>query len=479
MNMTRKAIALLLSLCLMTGATLALGEAAPTATDAAAPEVTEAVAVTTATLNDTDVVARVNGKDILWSAVTPYYKSLVSYYGEPDATMVEAYRAFALETAIVMELSAQTAAANGLDQYTAEDQAAVFASADTDWQAALDNWVASNGGLTDASTDADKTTAYENAAAYYGTLGYDQEKLRNDYLTRSTYERVNAFVCKDVTVTDEDVLAKYDENVKADQALYENDVDAYEYQVMLYNNQAASSLPLYHPAGYRYVKHILLEVDSTLLAKYTDLQARLEEQMDSETEAAEATAAPDATVDPAAPTADPAATPEPTQEPVTQADVDNAKAEILTSLQTKTAEIYDKIAKGEDFDALITQYAVKADGTATDPGMTGGTYPNGYEVALASASFVPEFVAAAFSVDTVGEVSAPYISDYGVHIVKYMSDVPAGAVELTDTLKTTLHDSMLSEKNSAAMEAWQKAATVEYTGLIKSMADIQGEATAE
>ena len=78
MNNLRKAIALLLSLCLMTGAALSLAEsAAPTETVAAATaepaatEVTEAVPVATVQLAATDVVARVNGTDVLWGDVEP------------------------------------------------------------------------------------------------------------------------------------------------------------------------------------------------------------------------------------------------------------------------------------------------------------------------------------------------------------------------------------------------------------------------
>jgi hypothetical protein len=475
MNNLRKAIALLLSLCLMAGAALSLAEsAAAIETEPAATEVTEAVPVATVQLAATDVVARVNGADVLWGDVEPYYASLVNYYGEPDASMIDMYRAFAMETAIVMVLSQQTAAANGLDQYTDEEKAALELTLTTDWQTALDNWVSTNAALSDTATEEEKAAAYQDAEAYYLTLGYDLEKLREDYLERDIYDRAATFVTKDVVVTDEEITAQYEQHVAGDQALYENDVDAYEQQVQLYNMQYASELPWYHPAGYRYIKHILLDVDTALMSRYTDLAARLEEQMSDETQAADdAAAALDLVAIETA--AEVTAAPETTQTPVTQADVDTAKADILASVQAKVEEINQKIADGEDFDALIAQYAVKADGSATDPGMTGGSYPDGYEVSLASASFVPAFVEAAFSVSAIGDVSAPYISDYGVHIIKYMADVPAGPVALTDALKDTIRTTLKDERDNAAMDAWQKAAAIEYTGLVPSMASLQTE----
>lgn len=470
MNNFRKAIALLLSVCLMAGATLALAESTgttQTATEATTGDVTQAVATTGITLADTDVVAKVKGTDVTGADVKVYYDYLVQSYGEPDATSLDLYYAVAMQQAVVEVLANVVAAENGLDKYTDEELNTIYATSDTDWQAALDSYVQNSG--ADTSTDDAKTTAYAAAETYYAGLGYDKDKLRAQYLESSTYERVQAFVCKDITTTDEEVQAKYDENVAADKITYENDAQAYENQLLMVQYGYATDKPWYHPAGYRYIKHILLPVDTALMTAYTDLTAKLEEQMNSDTEAA-ATTEPTETAEV---TADPNATAAPTEVPVTQADVDTAKANILASLQDKITAINDKIAAGSDFDALITEYGVNADGTASDPGMTSGSYPSGYEVSTYSSSFVPEFVEAAFSVSNVGDVSAPYVSSYGVHIAKYIGDVPAGPVELTDTLKETIRTGLQSTKESAAMDAWQKAAGIEYTGILKTLEEVQ------
>ena len=106
--------------------------------------------------------------------------------------------------------------------------------------------------------------------------------------------------------------------------------------------------------------------------------------------------------------------------PVTQADLDNAKAAILAAAQEKIDEINQRLANGEDFEALIPEYTADSD--------------NLYEVCIASSNYVPEFVEAAFSVENVGDVSAPYISQFGIHIVKYMEDIPA-AVSLNEAIE--------------------------------------------
>jgi len=117
---------------------------------------------------------------------------------------------------------------------------------------------------------------------------------------------------------------------------------------------------------------------------------------------------------------------------------------------------------------------VYEDGSATDSGMINGSNPNGYEVSLASTIYVPEFVEAAFSVNQIGDVSAPYISQFGVHIVKYVGDVPAGPVALTDSLKETIRGILTEEAKNAATDAWLAGAAVTYTGLIPNMNDLQG-----
>ena len=61
---------------------------------------------------------------------------------------------------------------------------------------------------------------------------------------------------------------------------------------------------------------------------------------------------------------------------------------------------------------------------APDPGMVnepGKT--SGYEVAKESTSYVPEFVEAAFLRGQHRGCVCPYLSTYGLHIVKYIGDV--------------------------------------------------------
>ena len=434
---------------------------------AASGEVTDAVPVTAFQLALEDVVANVNSQPITGADVLESYKSIVSYYGEPNEESLELYYSVAMEQAITLKLIQMTAAEMGVDQFTQEELDALNATSDSEWQYALDNYVSTNLANAETATADEKAAAYAAAEEYYGQIGYTKETLRKSYQENEVFERVKAELCKDVVVTDEEVTASYNQTVAADQATYENDVDAYETQLMMVQYGYADQAPWYHPQGYRYVKHILLTVDETLMATYTDLLARYEEQMDAAAE----TAAPDATAAAAAEataTPDAAASPEPSQVPVTAEEIDAAKAAILASVQTTVDEINAKLASGTSFDDLLAEYG-------TDPGMVSGAYPNGYEVSLASYGYVPEFIAAAFSVNAIGDVSAPFISNYGVHIVKYIGDVPAGPVVLTDELKAQIRQSLLETKNNEVLDVWHNAADIQYTGIVRSVEEIQAE----
>lgn len=419
---------------------------------ATSDEVTDAVSTTTFQIGLEDVVATVNGESVTGSDVETTYQQVVNYYGEPDDDYVEIYYSVAMEEAITLKLISQTAAELGLDQYTDEELSDIYATSDSEWQYALDNYVSYNLTDADTATDEEKEAAYTEAESYYNLMGYSKESLRESYLQNETYERVKTELCKDVTVSDDEVQAYYDEAVAADKESYEFDLDAYESQMLMYQYGYVDEEPWYHPAGYRYIKHILLAVDDDLMNTYTDLVARYEEQMDDEDS--------DAT--------DTTATDEDTETPVTAEDIDAAKAAIIASVQTEIDEINQKLAEGVSFDDLMTEYG-------TDTGMTSGDYPNGYEVSLSSYGYVTEFVDAAFSVDNIGDVSEPYISEYGVHIIKYVSDVPEGAVELTDDLKSVIYDELYDDKCDDVLTDWHASADIEYTGIIRSLDEIDAD----
>ena len=141
--------------------------------------------------------------------------------------------------------------------------------------------------------------------------------------------------------------------------------------------------------------------------------------------------------------------------------MDAAYQAIIASVQPTIDEINQKLSEGVAFADLIVEYG-------TDPGME--QEPNkslGYSVHQDSILWDPAFVKAAFSVNNVGDVAEPVLGSYGVHIVQYTRDVPAGPVEYTADVQLALHEEALSAKEgelfSATMNEWLNAAEVSYS----------------
>ena len=449
---------------------------APVAEEAATEEIAaeekaaEEAAPTIPELNDTDVLMTINGEAVTWATAKPYYESFLSQYGSYyDMTLqenVDTFRAVAAENAYNEVLLLQKATELGLAPLTAEEQATADAEAAAIYEENVQYYItSSHPELTAESAEADVAAAREEAVAYLESAGFTPAYVQENYSKSKILDRLFEHVTQDVSITDADVEAEYQALVAQDKALYENDIDAYiaynsnvdmnNMYSMYYGDGSVMDYAWYRPAGFRGVKHILLSVDESLMQEYQRIQAALEEQLAAEAEgadaAAETTEAAEAT------------------EPVTQADLDNAKAAILAANQEKIDEINQRLANGEDFEALIPEYTIDS--------------ANLYDVSTASTNYVPEFVEAAFSVDNVGDVSAPFISQFGIHIVKYMSDIPAGPIEMTEEQRQYKFDSLLSARKdevyTAAVDEWKAAATVEYTGLVISYDELLKSMMAE
>ena len=478
MNKITRFAALLLALVLCAAPTLsAFAEAEPTA----APEATENVeagaeATAEPEKNPTDVIATVNGEPILRETFDNIIANLTNRFSQygydvSDAAFASQVQQIALTYAVQLSLMEQKAKELGFDQFTDEELAQMKADNAENWNEIVEQYVTYYGGLSEDATDEEKAEARVKILSMLESAGYTEATMLEDAIYSASLDRVQAEMIKGATVTDEEVQASYDEHVKADEASYKEDVSSYEYMTQYYGEQA-----YYVPEGYRGVTHILLTVDEALLDAYQTLNAKLEEQEDEE-ENASATAAPEAetTADPEA-TVDPEATEAPTEEPVTREQVDAAYQAIIDSVQPTIDEINQKLADGVPFADLVAEYG-------TDPGMT--QEPNktdGYSVHMDSIIWDPAFVRAAFSVDHVGDIAEPVVGRYGVHIVQYTRDVPAGPVALTDELKESLRETLLQEKEdelySKTLEAWEAAAVVTYSEEVADLVPAE-EAEAE
>lgn len=349
----------------------------------------------------------VNGEEITVEKVAEYAQALQSngYTEEVDYDQAVAYLA---EEAILKQKIREL----GLDQYTDDEKAAFEAEAKAQWENDIAAYVEYY--LTE-DTDEARAQAQQDAVAYYEAYNYNQNAILENLLLGESYNRLQNHILegKDVAVTEEEIAEAFQQYVEQDKEMFEGNVYMYEMYQMYYGYQ-----PWYQPEGFRGVTHILLSVDEALLTAWQDARATGEEE-GADTAAVEA-----------------------------------ARQAILDSCKEQIDDIYARLEKGESFEALIAEYG-------TDDGMKNEEYlKNGYAVHPDSMSYDADFVAAAFSdkVQKVGDVSDPTVSQFGIHILQYVKEIPGGAVEMTDEIKAELQEYLTSAKESTyyseAVSGW-------------------------
>jgi len=131
------------------------------------------------------------------------------------------------------------------------------------------------------------------------------------------------------------------------------------------------------------------------------------------------------------------------------ADMTDAKKKV----QRKLAEDVLKRAKaGEDIGKLAAEYS-------DDP----GSKDRGGEYIFPRGQMVPEFEAAAFSMET-NQVSEIVTTQFGYHIIKTLEKIPAKKLQLADVgqdVKTVLKRQGMAKQIPAYMDGLKKAANVE------------------
>lgn len=127
-------------------------------------------------------------------------------------------------------------------------------------------------------------------------------------------------------------------------------------------------------------------------------------------------------------------------------------------------EIVAKVRAGESFDTFRTDAARNADTTM----VSGKLADQGYMVCEGYSRFVADYVTAAMSMTTVGEVSEPVKYQSGANgwlIVSYAGDAPVGEIAYED-VKAQIEEIVLGEKKAEVYKTladqWIKEAKIEY-----------------
>lgn len=361
------------------------------------------------------VALTVDGREITKAEVQQY----AQYQLDGGYTDTLDYEA-AMEDLILNAIAVNKIAELGLDQYTEEEKEAFRLDAQKEWKDAIDAYVQF---YLAEDTEEARAQAEADAIAYYTAYGYSEEALFENALLNNSFTLLqeHMLVGEEITVTEEEIQTTYNTSAENDKLQFEGNIYMYELYQQYYGYES-----LYTPEGYRGVTHILLDVDETLLSDYQTIRAAAEEEGSE----------------------------------VTVEDVEKARQAVLASRQEDLDAIYGRLENGESFETLIAEFG-------TDPGMGNPDYlRDGYAVHKESLMYDADFTAGAFSekMVKVGDVSDPVVSSFGIHILYYLRDLPAGIAQMSDETHVQIEEYLLTTKQNQrindVMAQWRAAAVV-------------------
>ena len=379
------------------------------------------------------VIIDVNGETVTKHVVTAavqnqisqneYYNQMFAAYGYSGvySTDEATVTAQVIDSFVENLVLKQKAYAMGMNELTDEEKAKAEEHAKEYYESFLSSVISAylpNSGLEgdDLNAAAEKYVAENDIKTADGRSTY--EDFLQSAIDEQAIEKLKADIVKDVTVTEEEIQADFDAKVESDKADSETNADNYGYNLM--NNIAV----YYAPAGYRMVKQILITVSDEDSKAADEANTALTEAKNALESAGE-----DADKDALQAAVDAA-----------QAAYDEAKATGMANAKAKAEEVLAlATAEGADFDALVSEYS------------SDNMPESGYAVREGFAYFVEPFVNGAMALQNVGDISEPVESSYGYHIIKYVSDVAEGPVDI-ETVRAGITDSLLMAKQDELTE---------------------------
>lgn len=346
------------------------------------------------------IVAVVNGENILKGEVLDSYDSQKGYYGiteENEATdeykeLVANLKSGILENLIYSKLTIQKANEAG---YKVTEE--ILEQSKTEFNEILksveEQIKLQEGEDTSGDTDYAKQ-AKEYIDEQLKQMGVTQDQYIKLMAEQTVTEKFMDKTIGEIQITDEEIKSYYDSELKAQK-----------------DGTSVEELELYSEPGVR-VKHVLIALPQEEQDEFTSLYN------DQKTEEANA-----------------------------------YLEEKLKAIYPKVQEVLTKIKNGEDFDKLIEEYG-------EDPGMVGND--EGY-IVKEDGQYVPEFEEASLKLKE-GQVSEPVATTFGYHIIKayeVINEKVYTLEEKKEEIKESINTQKENEKWQALLDEWMEKATIE------------------
>lgn len=269
---------------------------------------------------------------------------------------------------------------------------------------------------------------------FMNEYGYTTEAIYNELKASERRYRAVQLYCPSLTLT-EDMVREYYQTqfLDPDRERYENDLDLYEREILASRNES-----FYTPEGYRAIKQILLDYPEAVAKGLKNETAHVNQAAQAVAAALQSLTAVVTTTDDWEELNEPRATYDAALTELTAAQASyTEKREKLAKplIQNTVDEITAAFEAGIDFDSLIKKYSKDTSEQNLDKG--------GYPVHPDSPNWPEDFLLTAAALKKPGDISKPILTDLGIHILYYASDIPSGEHELTAEEQETLKASAL------------------------------------
>ena len=281
-------------------------------------------------------------------------------------------------------------------------------------------------------------------------MGYTFEAIYDEVVLQTRQNRAIELFCKDIILKQSQVDEYYEAQfVAPDREAYEGNIDRFDQEILMNNNEA-----FYTPEGYRYIHQIVLEIPEEALKAVRTEQVAMNRATQSMATALQGLTLAATTAEGWEDMTEARALYDEAAEALKAAQADYAarlEAEALPLVKQTTDEITAQYAAGIDFKTLISRYSTDK----TDRNVNGDGYPFHPD----SKMWPENFKQAASALEKVGDISQPFVTEQGVHILCYSGEVPAGAHALTDDERELLNAAALRyyqmEKLNDLIDGWQ------------------------
>ena len=296
----------------------------------------------------------------------------------------------------------------------------------------------------------DAAVSEEDVTEQLDLMGYTFQAIYDELELQARQNRAIEEFVGNIVLTQAQVDAYYEEQfVTPDREAYEGNVDRYDQEVLMNNNEA-----FYTPEGYRYIHQIVLDIPEEALKAVRTEQVAMNRATQSMATALQALTLAATTAEGWDDMTEARALYDEAEAALKAAQADYARRleeEALPLVKETTDEIAAQYAAGIDFKTLISRYSTDM----TERNVNGDGYPFHPD----SRMWPENFIKAASALEKVGDISQPFITEQGVHILCYAGDVPAGEHVLTDDERELLNAAALRyyqlEKLNALVEEWR------------------------